>query len=92
MKRLKDFLNTNNEKKRTSIKRRSITKKIDNFDNISIFDLKEKNKNKILNFVLNNIFNRLYKEKDKWDKRIFYSLHPEYNIDEEKDRIKFDEN
>ena len=80
----------NNEKKRANIKRKSITKKIDNSDNINIFDLEEKNKNKILNFISNNIINWLYKEKDKSDKRIFYSLHPEYNTDEENDRIKFD--
>ena len=81
-----------------SIKRKSIKilKKNDNpnpettISTLSPFELEEKNKNKIIDFISNNIINWLYKEKDKSDKIIFYSHHPEYNTDEENDRINFD--
>ena len=59
-------------------------------NNAEIFELEEKNKNKILDFISNNIINWLYKEKDKSDKTVFYSYHPEYNTNEENDRIKFE--
>ena len=76
--------------KRSSVKKKS-KKKNDNSENsMTAFDIEEKNKNKILDFISNNLINWLYKEKDKSDKVIFYSHHPEYNTDEENDRIKFD--
>ena len=92
----------NSQKKKTergSIKRGSITKPSMTKGNKNdesmesksvIFDLEEKNKNKIIDFISNNIINWLYKEKDKSDKIVFYSHHPEYNTNEENDRIKFD--
>ena len=86
-------LNTEKKEKNISSKRKSISKKVEtvNEENIKgIFELEEVNKNKILDFISNNIINWLYKAKDKSDKIIFYSVHPEYNIDEENDRIKFD--
>ena len=76
-------------KKKIAIKKSN--KKLLNSKNNVDFELEEKNKNKILDFICNNIINWLYKEKDKSDKIIFYSNHPEYNINEENDRIKFDE-
>ena len=76
------------KEKRASIKRKSIIKNEDNKKRV--FELEEINKNKILDFISNNIINWLYKEKDKSDKIIFYSNHPEYNTVEENDRIKFD--
>ena len=59
-------------------------------NNNLIYELEEKNKNKVLDFISNDVINWLYKDKDKSDKIIFYSNHPEYNINEENDRIKFD--
>ena len=55
-----------------------------------IFELEEKNKNKVIDFISNEVINWIYKDKDKSDKIIFYSNHPEYNVNEENDRIKFD--
>ena len=63
---------------------------IDMENKMAIYNIEEKNKNKILDFICNNVINWLYKEKDKADKIIFYSQHPEYNTEEENDRIKFD--
>ena len=91
--------NLSSPKKRNSIKRSSIrkpsmkkgNKNEEIIENKSdIFDLEEKNKNKILDFISNNIINWLFKEKNKSDKMVFYSRHPEYNTNEENDRIKFD--
>ena len=78
-----------NIEKRASISRKSFIKKTIKNDE-AIFELEESFKNKILDFISNNIINWLYKEKEKSDKIIFYSIHPEYNTDEENDRIKFD--
>ena len=51
----------------------------------------EKNEiNKIIEFISEKIIDCLYDEKDKSEKAIFYSQHPELNVNEENDRIKFD--
>ena len=51
----------------------------------------EKNQiNKNIEFISDNIIDCLYNEKDKSDKIIFYSKHPELNVNEENDRIQFD--
>ena len=81
------------ERSSVNIRRKSVIKKIESVNNEiknNIFELEEKNKNKILDFISNKLINWLYKEKDKSDRIIFYSKHPEYNTNEENDRIKFD--
>ena len=58
-------------------------------------EVDENNLNKAINFISDKIINVLYKEKDKLDKKIFYSLNPEANNNNQDDkgsttRIKFD--
>ena len=55
----------------------------------NIYSIDDKNMNKALNYISNDIIDILYKEKDKLDKNIFYSKNPEFN-QEEKSRIKFE--
>ena len=51
----------------------------------------EKNEiNKIIDFISEQVIDCIYNEKDKSEKAIFYSQHPELNVNEENDRIKFD--
>ena len=75
-----------NNKKAANDKKKNAKKSNENL----IFEIEEKNKNKVLDFISNEVINWLYKAKDKSDKIIFYSNHPEYNTNEENDRIKFD--
>ena len=51
----------------------------------------EKNEiNKIIDFISEQVIDCIYNENDKSEKIIFYSQHPELNVNEENDRIKFD--
>jgi len=75
-----------NNKKASNDKKKNEKKSNKNL----IFELEEKNKNKVIDFISNEVINWIYKDKDKSDKIIFYSNHPEYNTNEENDRIKFD--
>ena len=65
------------------------------YQNVEIIENeKDKNKNetnKIVEFITENIIECLYNEKDKSDKIIFYSVHPELNINEENDRIQIEQ-
>ena len=47
-------------------------------------------KNKIINFITDKIIDVLFKIKDEKDKKIFYTEHPDLNVEEEKDKIQFD--
>jgi len=58
-------------------------------------DVDEKNLNKAINFISDEIINVLYKEKDKADKIIFYSQNPEADNNNQEDkgsskRIRFE--
>ena len=75
-----------NNKKASNDKKKNEKKSNKNL----IFELEEKNKNKVIDFISNEVINWIYKDKDKSDKIVFYSNHPEYNTNEENDRIKFD--
>ena len=46
-------------------------------------------KNKILNFINENIIGYLLKEKNEEEKTIYYTKYPELNDEEEKDKINF---
>ena len=89
--------NDNNTKEDDSNKRKEIKKKTEKKPNLTSnknlavneFEIEEFNKNKIINFISQDIIGILYKENDKNDKIIFYSKHPEYNVNEENDRIRF---
>ena len=61
------------------------------YQNLEILENEEKTEqNKIIDYISEKIIDILYDEKDKLDKVIFYSQHPELNTNEEIDRIKFD--
>ena len=60
------------------------------FQNLEISDNSEKNDtNKIIDFISEKLIDCIYNERDKSDKIIFYSKHPELNTNEETDRIEF---
>ena len=59
------------------------------FQNLEIENSENNNPNKIIDFISEKIIDCLYNERDKSDKIIFYSKHPELNTNEEIDRIEF---
>ena len=62
-----------------------------NNKDINMFYKKEDEiKNKIINFINDNIIQILYDEKNENDKKLFYAKFPELNNEEEKDKIKFE--
>ena len=59
------------------------------YQNIEVLENEECEMKSIIDFISEKIIDCLYIEKDKADKIIFYSVHPELNVNEENDRIQF---
>ena len=59
-------------------------------DTTSTVKKEDEIKNKIFNFINDNIIGYLSRDKNEEDKKIFYAKYPELNDEEEKDKIKFE--
>ena len=86
---VKEEESTNRKAKKKTEKKTLPVKNSNKNIGVSEFEIEEFNKNKILNFISQDIIGILYNENDKNEKIIFYSKHPEYNVNEENDRIEF---
>ena len=90
--KIQDNINEENKNNKINSPKKNEKKQEVNKNNAN-----EKNLNKAINFISDEIIDILYKEKDKADKKLFYSKNPEIDnsIDpneKSSNRIKFDPN